>query len=130
EERKLNAESKKEQKQAKKQLKSLEAHHSGIHTVQLSEQLELLTGLESRVTILGHVQRGGAPSAADRLLATRLGSACADFIAAETYGVMVASEGERAIAVPLEEVAGQKKLVPLDHPWVVSAKRVGTSLGD
>lgn len=130
EERKLNAESKKEQKQAKKQLKSLEAHHSGIHTVQLSEQLELLTGLESRVTILGHVQRGGAPSAADRLLATRLGSACADFIAAETYGVMVASEGERAIAVPLEEVAEQKKLVPLDHPWVVSAKRVGTSLGD
>ena len=128
--RRLNAIDKKEQKKAKKQLKSLEAHHSGIHTVQLSEQLELLTGLESRVTILGHVQRGGAPSAADRLLATRLGSACADLIAAETYGVMVASEGEHAVAVPLEEVAGRKKLVPLDHPWIISAKRVGTSLGD
>ncbi|MCW8890205.1 MAG: ATP-dependent 6-phosphofructokinase [Sedimenticola sp.] len=128
--RKLNAESKKERKQAKQELKSLEAHHSGIHTVNLSEQLERLTGLESRVTILGHVQRGGAPSAADRLLATRLGTACADLIVAGTYGMMVASKGEQAVAVSLEEVAGQKKLVPLDHPWVISAKRVGTSLGD
>ncbi|MCW8908757.1 MAG: 6-phosphofructokinase [Sedimenticola sp.] len=127
---KMEASSKKEKKRAKQQLASLEAHHSGNHTVQLSEQLELLTGLESRVTILGHLQRGGAPSAADRLLATRLGTACTELVAAGKYGVMVAARGEQTEAVALEKVAGQKKLVPLDHPWVISAKRVGTSFGD
>lgn len=130
EEQKQAARNKKEKRRAKQRLATLEADHLGNHTVQLSEQLEQLTGLESRVTILGHVQRGGAPSAADRLLATRLGSACADLVAGEQYGVMVAAAGEQAVPVPLEEVAGRKKLVPLDHPWIVSAKRVGTNLGD
>ena len=95
-----------------------------------SHQLEERTGLESRPTILGHLQRGGTPSAADRLLATRLGSACADLINAEVSGVMVAARGEGAEAMLLEDVAGHNKLVPLDHPWVVSARRVGTNLGD
>jgi 6-phosphofructokinase 1 len=130
EEQKLHAQNKKQKRHAKQRLAELEADHLGNHTVQLSEQLERLTGLESRVTILGHVQRGGAPSAADRLLATRLGSACADLVAREQYGVMVAAAGEQAVPVPLEEVAGRRKLVPPDHPWIISAKRVGTSLGD
>ena len=102
----------------------------GDHTLMLAHQLEELTGLESRPTILGYLQRGGTPSAADRLLATRLGTACAELINAEVSGVMVAARGEGAEAMPLEEVAGRKKLVPLDHPWVVSARRVGTNLGD
>ncbi len=130
EERKLHARNKKQKRHAKQRLVELEADHLGNHTVQLSEQLERLTGLESRVTILGHVQRGGAPSAADRLLATRLGSACADLVARGEYGVMMAAAGEQAVPVPLEEVAGRRKLVPPDHPWIISAKRVGTSLGD
>jgi ATP-dependent phosphofructokinase / diphosphate-dependent phosphofructokinase len=99
-------------------------------TLKLARQLEALTGLESRVTILGHLQRGGAPSAADRLLATRLGTACATFIDAGQYGIMVASRGDGTEAVPLEEVAGHRKVVPLDHPWLESARRVGTCLGD
>jgi len=49
---------------------------------------------------------------------------------AEKYGVMVAAKGDQAVAVPLEQVAGVKKLVPVDHPWVESARRVGTSFGD
>jgi 6-phosphofructokinase 1 len=92
--------------------------------------LEELTGLESRVTILGHFQRGGTPSAADRLLATRLGTACAEFIHERHYGVMVAARGEGAEPVSLSEVVGQRKTVPSDHPWVNSARYVGTSLGD
>ena len=64
---------------AQKTLAELEAAHQG-HTLKLSGELEQLTNLESRVTILGHLQRGGTPSAADRLLATRLGSACAELI--------------------------------------------------
>jgi 6-phosphofructokinase 1 len=92
--------------------------------------LEALTGLESRITILGHLQRGGIPSAADRMLASRLGTACADLIQQDKFGVMVASRGEDVIAVPLEEVAGRRKTVPLDHLWIDSARKLGTSLGD
>ncbi len=99
-------------------------------TVRLAKQLELLTGLESRITILGHLQRGGIPSAADRLLSTRLGTACADLIDQGQYGVMVAVKGDGTSAVMLEEVAGKVKTVPPDHPWVQSARHVGISLGD
>jgi len=96
----------------------------------LAQQLETLTGLEARVTILGHLQRGGTPSAADRLLATRLGTAAADLIEQRQYGFMVAARGEFSVPVRLEEVAGQVKTVPPDHPWVASARGVGTSFGD
>ncbi|WP_119065992.1 6-phosphofructokinase [Aggregatilinea lenta] len=99
-------------------------------TVRLTRQLEQLTRLESRVTILGHVQRGGTPSAADRLLATRLGTACADLIDQGVFGVMVAARGEGHEPVPLEQVAGHRKVVPLDHPWIESARHLGTNLGD
>lgn len=99
-------------------------------TLLLSQRLEELTGLESRVTILGHLQRGGAPSAADRLLATRLGTASAKLIAQDQYGVMVAARGETFEAVPLEEVVGIRRIVPLDHAWIRSARAVGTCMGD
>jgi 6-phosphofructokinase 1 len=99
-------------------------------TLQLAKRLEALTGIESRVTILGHVQRGGAPSAGDRLLATRLGTACADLIAEGTYGVMVAAVGDQTRPVKLEDVAGTIKTVPHDHPFITSARRVGTNFGD
>ena len=129
EQRKLTAESKNERKKAKAEIKQLESEMSE-HTLRVAQQLEARTGLEARVTILGHLQRGGTPSAMDRLLATRLGTACADMIHEGLSGVMVAARGDGVEAVPLEKVAGNKKLVPLDHPWVESARRVGTSLGD
>jgi 6-phosphofructokinase 1 len=99
-------------------------------TLHLSRKLEELTGLESRVTILGHLQRGGTPSAADRLLATRLGTACAELIHCGVFGVMVAARGERAEPVLLEEVVGRVKLVPPNHPWVKTARDIGVCLGD
>jgi 6-phosphofructokinase 1 len=99
-------------------------------TTHLASHLSDLTGLESRVTILGHVQRGGTPTPADRLLATRLGTACADFIADGVHGVMVAARGQDTVAVPLKEVAGKIRCVPRDHSWVLSARRLGISLGD
>ncbi|MEJ2424752.1 MAG: ATP-dependent 6-phosphofructokinase [Candidatus Thiodiazotropha sp.] len=128
-EKRLRAVDKKERKLLKTELAALESKYEN-HTVSLSRQLEALTGLESRVTILGYLQRGGTPSAADRLLATRLGTACTDLIAEERFGVMVSSRGDQAVPVPLVDVAGFKKLVPPDHPWVLSGKRVGTSFGD
>ena len=127
--RRLRTTDKRERKALKSEIETIESRHAN-HTVTLSRQLEALTGLESRVTILGYLQRGGTPSAADRLLATRLGTACTDLINEGRFGVMVASRGDQAVPVPLVDVAGYKKLVPSDHPWVVSAKRLGTSFGD
>ncbi|MGD2137095.1 MAG: ATP-dependent 6-phosphofructokinase [Gammaproteobacteria bacterium] len=121
--------SKPDKKNVKAKLAKLGAAHTN-HTLQLSRELEELTGLESRVTILGHLQRGGTPSAADRILATRLGSACVDMINEDNYGILVASRGDGVAGVPLEEVAGKRKLVPLDHPWLTSARWVGTNFGD
>jgi 6-phosphofructokinase 1 len=106
-----------------------EAMHRG-NTLKLADQLEELTRLESRVTILGYLQRGGTPSADDRLLATRLGTACAALIHEGIYGVMLAARGDKAEPVPLDQVVGKIKTVPLDHSWIESARRVGTSLGD
>jgi len=100
------------------------------HAMHLAEQLEQLTGLESRVTILGYLQRGGTPSPGDRLLATRLGTACTALIHEGIYGIMVAARGEGTEPVPLESVVGKRKTVPRTHEWILSARRVGTSLGD
>ncbi|MFW2438574.1 MAG: 6-phosphofructokinase [Arenicellales bacterium] len=122
-------EDKKARKHTKQELRELEASRSD-HTLLLAHKLEQLTGLESRPSILGHLQRGGTPSAADRLLATRLGTACASLINDGVSGVMVAARGESAVPVPLEDVAGKKKLVPADHPWIESARLVGVSFGD
>ncbi len=99
-------------------------------TERLAEQLEVLTGLEARVTILGHVQRGGTPSPVDRLLATRLGTTAARLVAEDVHGVMVAIRDDVAVPVPLDQVAGRRRAVPLDHPWIVSARAVGVSMGD
>ena len=118
-----------ERETARAEIVQLETQHVG-NTLRLAHQLEQLTGLESRVSILGYVQRGGTPSAVDRLLGTRLGSAAADLVAAGTFGVMVAARGDGTEAVPLEKIAGRLKMVPLDHTWIATARHVGTCLGD
>ncbi len=122
-------EDKEEKEKLRQEMKQMDAEYTG-KTMELAKQLEELTGLESRVTILGHLQRGGTPSAADRLLATRLGTAAADYINKGQYGIMVAATDGGTTAKPLEEVVGKRKLVPIDHPWVHSARLVGTCLGD
>ena len=94
------------------------------------QKLECLTGLELRVTILGYVQRGGTPSAMDRLIATQLGAATTDLIASGEAGVMVAIKNEKTVPVPLNEVVDKRRTVPLDHYWVEMARQVGTCLGD
>jgi ATP-dependent phosphofructokinase / diphosphate-dependent phosphofructokinase len=99
-------------------------------TATLAARLSEMTGLESRVTILGHVQRGGTPSPGDRLLATRLGTACTQYIADGIHGVMVAARGDGTEPVPLREVAGHIKTIPVDHPWLTTARHMGIVLGD
>lgn len=126
---KAEKENKKDRKKGQAELLEFETYRRSS-TLRLATRLEELTALESRVTILGHLQRGGAPSAADRLLATRLGTAAVSFMQNQVFGVMIAARGEGVEAVPLEEVAGKRRVVPLDHPWIASARSVGTCLGD
>jgi 6-phosphofructokinase 1 len=129
EEKLKTAKDKDEKKQVKKLIEEIVGLRSS-HTLKLANKLEDLTSIESRITILGHLQRGGTPSSFDRILATKLGTACADYINREEYGVMLASKGDGVAAIPLEEVAGKLKAVPSDHAWLISARRVGTCLGD
>jgi 6-phosphofructokinase 1 len=111
-------------------LEQIEQHSAG-NTIHLANQLEKLTGMDSRVTILGYLQRGGTPSATDRVLATQLGTACAAAINEGVFGVMLGVHGSDHIEpVPLEQVANQSKTVSLDHPWVHGARMVGTNMGD
>ena len=126
---KENATSKDERRAFSAELDEFHRHHTD-HTLQLTQTLESLTGQESRLTILGHLLRGGTPSAYDRVLSTRLGTAAAELVQEGASGVMAALRGEQVVPVPLEDVAGRKKLVPPDHPWVRSARLVGTSFGD
>lgn len=114
---------------ASKHKAAVEAAHRD-NPFKVASALEEATGLESRVTILGYVQRGGTPDANDRLLGTLLGSAGADLIAEGVSGVTVASQAGRAVPVPLADVAGNLKTVPLDDPWIAAARGVGTGLGD
>lgn len=118
-----------ERQQIKNQLAEWEKQHKG-HVLRLAQQLETLTRLEARVTILGHVQRGGTPSAVDRILATQLGTACAELVHQGQFGVMVAIHGQHSVPVPLPLVAGKLKLVPTDHPLLQSARRLGTAMGE
>ena len=129
EERKKNAKNGTEKKKAAEKILEIAKQQSN-HTMHLAEKLQQLCNIESRLTILGHLQRGGTPSAGDRLLATKLGTACATLIDKEQFGVMVADCEDGTKAVPLEDVVGKRKTVPLNHAWIESARLVGTCLGD
>jgi 6-phosphofructokinase 1 len=96
----------------------------------LANRIEENTGLESRVTVLGHLQRGGTPTAFDRVLATRFGVKAAELCSSGASGVMVALKGADIVAVPVADVGDKTRLVTPDHPLVNVARRVGASLGD
>lgn len=88
------------------------------------------TGLETRVTVLGHLQRGGSPTPFDRNLATKFGSAAVELAAKGKFGRMVALRGNKITSVPIKEAISQQRLVPLDCDEIRAARSVGTSFGD
>lgn len=88
------------------------------------------TGVEVRVTVPGHTQRGGSPCPYDRVLCTRLGSAAAQAVMDEDYGNMIAMINGKTKRVPLGEVAGRLKTVDPDCQMIKEAKRIGISFGD
>ena len=96
----------------------------------IAAEIEERTGLEVRITVPGHTQRGGSPCPYDRVLSTRIGSACAELILNEEYGYMVGIKNGSCIKVPLEEAAGKLKTVDPDGEEIQQAKRIGISFGD
>ncbi len=96
----------------------------------IADELEKLTGQETRVAVPGHFQRGGSPCPYDRELATRFGAAAADLIIRKDYGKMVAVRGGEIVFVPLEEAASRTKFLPTDHPLIQVARDIGICMGD
>ncbi len=95
--------------------------------VQVSTELEQLTGKETRYVVLGHLQRGGSPTAYDRVLATRLGTFAVELLRRGECGMMVALRSPEIVAVPLERVVGRIRVVPLDSEIVRTARTLGMS---
>lgn len=96
----------------------------------LAAELHLLTGYETRSLMLGHLQRGGQPTAADRLLATRFGAAAVRAIEQGRRNVMVALQASSIVSVPLENAINELKRVPLDSDVIISARELGIAFGD
>jgi 6-phosphofructokinase 1 len=96
----------------------------------VAAELERLTGREVRFDVLGHLQRGGAPTAADRVAAARFGAFAVELAIRGDVGVMVSMQGDRLVTVPLEHVVGSTNTVSVDNDLVRSAKRMGICFGD
>lgn len=97
---------------------------------QIAQRIQDETHLETRVTVLGHLQRGGSPTAFDRILATRFGARALQAASRGEFGCMVSLRGRDVVTVKLEEAIRRQRLVPLDSQLIMSARAVGTCMGD
>jgi 6-phosphofructokinase 1 len=100
------------------------AHHAGIGP-EVAMKLQQLTDREARAVVLGHLQRGGSPTASDRLLATAYGAAATRAIADGKLGHLVAWRGGRIQLVPITDEVTAARLVPTDHPLIETARGLG-----
>jgi phosphofructokinase-like protein len=121
---------KRKDKKQKEEPRAREDDSDGRVGTGVAKAISRRLDMETRVTVLGHLQRGGIPTPFDRVLATRFGTFAAEMLSEGKYNEMVCMKGADVTSVPLEKVAGQTKLVPLDHPLIRSARRVGTNFGD
>lgn len=96
----------------------------------LAEAIQTYTGIETRETVLGYIQRGGSPTPMDRILATRYGAFAAECIAENCFGVMVSVIDNDLKTVPLQKVGGKLRLVDPNHPLILEGRKMGTSFGD
>ena len=123
--------SKEDAKLSKKELKEkMKDYKYPSVSYELADRIFEKTGVEVRITVPGHTQRGGSPCPYDRVLSTRLGAAAADLIMKEEYGYMVAMVNNKVKKVPLGDVAGKLKMVSTDDQLIKHAKLIGISFGD
>jgi len=118
-----------EAKMDKRDRKKYRAENGPSAAYRVAREINAETGMETRATVLGYMQRGGIPSASDRVLATSLGTAAADLLAKGEYGRMVALTGNDITSVDLSVPEGKVKTVPTDHYMLDTAIAVGTCLG-
>jgi 6-phosphofructokinase 1 len=109
---------------------ALDAAGEGRVSSAVAKAISRRLGIETRVTVLGHLQRGGVPTPFDRILATRFGAHAAELLAEGKYNRMVCLKGSEVTSVPMKDVAGKLKLVTPDHPLLRAARHVGTNFGD
>lgn len=110
----------------KHERKKYRAENGPSAAYRVAREIQAETGMETRATVLGYMQRGGVPSASDRVLATSLGTAAADLLAKGEYGRMVALIGNEVGSVDLSVPEGKTKTVPPDHYMIDTAIAVGT----
>lgn len=116
----------------KKKERAKKRAEAGIITAtsRIAAQIQSNTGIEARVCVPGHMLRGGAPSAYDRVLSTQFGVHAAYLIAKEKYGRTVAKIGNKITSNKLEDIAGKTKFVDTDNHLVIAARDIGVSFGD
>lgn len=124
------AKSKEEALLSKKDFKKQRSEMTYSIGYRVAKELEEATGLESRVTVLGYLQRGGIPVPYDRVIATMLGSSAVHMAIEKKFNIMVALQHGVAVGIPLKEIARKIKSVSLDNPVLLSARQVGTCFGD
>ena len=95
----------------------------------IADKIQKKTRLETRTTVLGHLQRGGTPTPYDSILATKYGTKAAELIVQKKFGEMVCLKGSEISFVPLKKAICKLKKVPINHPLIKSAEYVGTSFG-
>ena len=99
-------------------------------TNRLAREINSRTGVETRVVVPGHIQRGGSPSALDRALSTEVGAYAGYLCKQGLFGTTVAIHGDKITHNKIEDIAGKTKWVPLDHPMIESGRNIGISFGD
>ena len=123
--------SKEDAKLSKKEYKEkLKNYKFPSVSYELADMIEKKSGAEVRVVVPGHTQRGGSPTARDRIVSMQTGTATALNIINKNYGVMAAVINGRIVNVPLKEVAGKLKVVPADAEIILQAKEMGICFGD
>ena len=103
---------------------------SGKASHQIAQEIASHLDVECRVTVLGHLQRGGSPVAFDRFLATRFGVHAVDLVESDKWGEMVVLQNNTMGSIPLSEVAGTPREIPLQHELLETARKAGISLGE
>lgn len=119
-----------EAKLGKKEFKKARLEMTQSVAFRVAKEIEAETGIETRTSVLGYLQRGGSPSPYDILLATKVGAAAADFLANKQFGYLVAVKGGEICGTPLAEVAGKAKGIPSDDPMLKTARELGICFGD
>ncbi|MCQ2573003.1 MAG: ATP-dependent 6-phosphofructokinase [Treponema sp.] len=119
-----------EAKLGKKAFKKARASMTESVSYRIAREIEEVTGMETRTSVLGYTQRGVDPNAKDIILSTQFGAAAVEFAARKEFGVLIAMKDNKIVGYPLSEVEGKVKPIPMDDPVLKSQRALGVCFGD